>query len=347
MNDTPTVEPTVSTTPSAPDLAPAPASSAASQADMAATIIRNRRSDSAQQGLLSPEGRKRPKTWGEFWFNVRTYAGIALLGNEAASLLIITQTEHGIGKQWFDRQMAWFKALEGKKFVPEYVHQGSLLKMLIAVVGGMLMVPFIKHYEDHKGEIVRESDRKHYGPRADTDPALIEAHKEMDEAPKQTWGSLWKGRALTVGAAMVVDSMVGGEDAPSTKLFKNNETYQKYASMERIAGQTSNKIMNVLKVAESNRPTWDKWLRKSSWLLVLSSTLTALFYVSSKLFATRRDHKLEQHEEALRNGTVLRDDGLSELGSDSPQTQSQPRTQVNAITRENTISALPQLAQSI
>ncbi len=304
------------------------------------------------QGVVVPAGQKRLKTWGEKLFDWKTYAGVALIGNEAASLVITTQAEHGIGKQWHKRQMDYFKTLEGKPFVPDYVSKGHLFKILIAVIGGMTVVPFVKYLEDHKGEIVRKSDRKHYGSQADTDPAIIAAHKEMDEAPKQTWGSLWKGRVLTVFAAIGLDWLVGCKDAQSNKLFKDSPTFQKFANMDRLAEHTSNRIMDTFKIAEASRPTWDKWLKQGSWLLVFSSTLTVLFYASSKIFATRREEKQERRDVAIKNGTVLRDgeEALAvETKAAEPEAakREQPSAHISNIAHEATLANAPQLMHSV
>lgn len=166
MNDTRTAEHDVRTTPSAPDLAPVSPEQELGKvrADIGSV---SEKPAHRGQALLNLEGRKRKKTWGENVFNLQTYGGVALLGNEAASLLITTQAEDGIGKKWYAKQMEYFKGLKGKKFVPEYVHSGGLLNVLLAVIGGMTMVPFVKYLEDHKGEIVRDKDRRHYGSRVD------------------------------------------------------------------------------------------------------------------------------------------------------------------------------------
>lgn len=347
MSSTLTAEHDVPTTPSAPDLAPVSAAQPMEKARDGVAAGPTATNDTPQ-GVFNLEGRKRKKTRGEVQFDWGTYGGVALLGNEAASLLITTQAEHGIGKNWHARQMEYFKSLKGKKFVPEYVHSGGLMNVLIALIGGMTMVPFVKYLEDHKGEIVRKADRAHYGDRVDSDPSIIEAHKEMDEAPKQTWGSLWKGRALTVVGAVVVDWLAGNDHAPSTKLFKNSPTFQKYASMDRIAAQASNGVMNALNIAEESRPTWNKWLKKGSWLLVLSGTLTVVFYVSSKLFASRRDQKIEQREEAPKHAPVLRDSDNNDLIiPETTLAADKPQAQVNSIMRDNMLVAAPTLAQSM
>lgn len=348
MNETRTVEHDETAVQSAPNLAPVSAGQPLEKAREGVAVGPAIANDTPQ-GLFNIEGRKRKRTWGEVIFDWQTYGGVALLGNEAASLLITTQAEDGITKNWHAKQMAYFKSLEGKKFITPYVSEGNLFKVLIAVLGGMTMVPFIKYLEDHKGDIVRKYDRWHYGKRADTDPALIEAHKEMDEAPKQTWGSLWKGRVLTVFAAIGLDWSVGCKDAQSNKLFKNSPTFQKYANMDRLAERVSNGAMNLLNIAEPARPTWDKYLKQGSWLLVFSGTLTVLFYVSSKLFASRRDHKLEQRDEAIKHTSLpSRDDDYKAAGeAKSTPSDDKPHAQVSDIVHAHTLASAPQLAQGV
>lgn len=285
------------------------------------------------------------KTWGEKTFDLKTYAGVALLGNEATSLLITTQAEHGIGKNWYARQMERFQALKGKKFVPAYVYEGGLFNLLLAVIGGMTVVPWIKHLEDHKNEIVRASDRAHYGEEAENDPRITAAHKTLDAEPKQTWGSLWKGRLITVFAAIGVDSMMGGEHSLSTTLFKKNTTYQKYANVDRIAAHISQGVMDTLNIAEKSRPGWDKWLKKGSWLLGLSTSLTALFYVSSKLFARKHEEKIERRAAQAGNGAVQREVSDDEPLPERAATHETPQSQVSSIARENTLAAAPEPAQ--
>jgi hypothetical protein len=329
MNDEHAVSHAVSPTPDAPDTTPA-----------------------APAQPPTPSIRKnRIKTWGEKLFDWGTYGGVALGGNEAVSLVVMTQARHGITKDWHARQTAFFKGLEGKKFIPEYIFNGHLFNVLIAVIGGMTMVPIVKYLEDHKGKIVRTLDRFHYGTYADSNPAIVAAHQEMNEAPKQTWGSLWKGRILTVVAAIGLDWSVGCADAQSNKLFKNNATFQKFANMDRLAERVSNRIMNTLKIADPARPTWDRWLKQGSWLLVFSSTLTVLFYASSKIFATRREQKIERRQEALKTGTPLRDDddvaNDTKAAVDSSPSSEKPQLQVNAVSHEHRIATAPQLAQAM
>ncbi|MFZ4542090.1 MAG: hypothetical protein ACOYNL_09900 [Rickettsiales bacterium] len=291
---------------------------------------------------------KRKHTYGERKFNWITYGGFALLGNEAASLIITKAAEdenknpRGLYKPFKE----FFAKFEDKKFMPKYVWDGGLAKVLIALVGGMLMVPFVKNMEDNKGEKVRAYNRKHYGNRIDTDPDFIEAHKEMDEAPKQTWGSLWKGRLVTVFAAIGVDGLVGAVDAPSTRLFKPGSTLAKYSSMDRIASEVSEKTLKLFNTTKEASPKAHGWLQRGSWLLVLSSTLTALFYVSSKLFAKKRVEKIErrmQHnlDSTQQDEAPATDDQLAQA---KPNFTERPEAKISTVSHENRVT--PQLLPS-
>lgn len=312
---------------------------------------------------LKHEPPKRKKTWGENVFNWMTYGGFALIGNELTSLFITREVPKN--KLTKDLYADGLKAAEelGKKHpgLPKYFTQGHLQGVLVAVVGGMFMVPFVKAMEDHKGSIVRKFDRKHYGNLADTDPKLIEAHKEMDDAPKQTWGSLWKGRVLTVAAAIGVDSLVGWQDAPSTKLFKNSPNWQRFSSMQRIANETAEASVKGIDTLRGwfSKPALETKtanltrdvVKQGSWLLVLSTTLTVLFYASSKLFAKKRDEKIERKLHQHVPGTSQRDEGDEMAATPETaqfeKTAETPTPQVKSITRENTIAPTPELSQAV
>ena len=309
------------------------------------TTVSDNPSDPSSDDAPKHSALKRQKTWGERVFNWRTYGGYALLGNEFTSLGINELAQRGPTKNLYQRGISWAKGLEKYKFVPSYIKEGHLQNVLIAVLGGMFMVPFVKHAEDHKGEIVRRIDRVHYGDLNDSDPKLIEAHKEMDEAPKQTWGSLWKGRAITVVSAITVDSLVGQKSSPSVTLLENT-SWSRFSSMKHISEEIANVAMKRLKVSEGT----GKLVATGAWLLVLSSTLTALFYGSSKLFAKKHEERIERklERQTVRTNGIYADS--TDVTFDAPPAQGataseKPSPQVKSISRNDTISAVPQLSQ--
>ena len=276
--------------------------------------------DPASAGFEPPHSApsKRKMTHGEIEFNVKTYAGWGLVGNEVFSLAITESVDksqhgtprfaHGAYKKFegmFAKLGKHFERFSSPGFMRSLGDYTSGIKsvgqlprlpyLLIATIGGMLVVPFVKDREDRKGEIVRKLDRKHYGVKADSDPALVEAHKEMDDAPKQSWGSLWKGRFTTVIFAAIADFTFGWPEALTTKAFKTNATYQKFSRLERISNTFADWSSKSMNVKPANEWLFKKVVGNGTWLLTLSSSLTAIFYISSKIFAKKRDEKMERH----------------------------------------------------
>lgn len=184
---------------------------------------------------------ERDKTRGEHLFNWSVYAGIGWIVNAAISLVAL---------DWFEYNKTGQKAAEfGKSAI------GTLLKPLklsaarhskftnmgffIAALytGGTLLIPVMKWFEDRKGSLVRFADRVLHGKEeAETNQKLIEAHAEMDEAPKQSWGSMLKARILSLPAGIGIGLLVGNHDAFSSKIAANSG-FSKYSSFER-AGAT-------------------------------------------------------------------------------------------------------------
>lgn len=326
----------------------------------------------SNEGLLNLETKKRDKTWGEKRFNLVTYGGWALLGNEAVSLAITESVKKNadgsprIANGLYTKFENLFKKsepfLKNNKFLQslgDYVAGSGERKLtprlpylLVATIGGMLVVPFVKKREDNKGEIVRKLDLKHYGDRSEKDSKLIEAHKEMDDAPKQSWSSLWKGRIATVAAAAIADFSFGWPDALTTKLFKGNSTYQKYASLERISDVVADKVSTqaekTFNLSEGAKNHWKKVAGNGTWLLTLSTSLTVLFYASSKLFAKKRDEKIERRYNELHNSAEA-PAATSELPQEtaSPKVEERPKPQVNGIQLDHKLQTQPQLAATL
>ena len=290
------------------------------------------------------EPKKRLKTFGEKAFNTGTYIGVGLLFNEYLSPRIATAIEHGSGKNRFDKFQSYFTRLDGKKLVPDYVGKGHLPRVLLVLIGGTLIVPIIKWLEDAKTSIVHWIDRKHYGDQVDTDPAIVAAHKEMDDAPKQTWGSLLKARVTVMFTAVGVDALMGWKDAPTTKLFKDNPTYQKYSSMQRIAEQVSQKMMNTLKTPAESRLKSGKFWESFAWCTVLSTTMVALFYATSRIFARKQEERVERREQMAHTDNAPETAAENALATEQPKVEQRPKPQVSAVAHAQTLAAsAPQL----
>ena len=242
------------------------------------------------------EPTKRDKTGGEHLFDLTTYGGFALVGNEVTATAIINQADkHNLVGRAFRSCGEMFKHLSPEGKLP-YIQQ-RMNYINFAIIGGFTMVPFIKWLEDNKGKLVRFADHRLHSAEANNSPEMQKAHAEMDEAPRQSWGSLMKGRVTTVAAAYAIDSTIGWDGGLLARAAKGTK-YEKYASFDHLSNLAADKLNpSVAKLLGKEASVTQGWMRKGAGLLTLSTALTALFYASSKLFATHRDHKIERREE--------------------------------------------------
>lgn len=305
------------------------------------------------QSSIQLEPTKRSKTWGERLFDITTYGGFALVGNEVTATAIVKQKDKSnfIGKAYrtCDR---FFRGLGNEGELP-YFHE-RFTKISFAILGGFVMVPFVKMLEDNKGRLVRYADKILYGDKAKTDQEIVKKHEEMDNAPNQTWGSLGKGRVLTVAAAYAVDSTVNWNDGLSARLLKGTR-FEKHASLEHMSDIAANRVYKHLTSIRNNTPKAPPIQKESLELLfglgTLSATLTVLFYASSKIFAKKHEEKLERRSQGLPStvGNTLRDDVANEATTATAPTNANeaPSAKVTGITREATLSqAQTELAAS-
>lgn len=254
---------------------------------------------------------KRKRTGGEMLFDLTTYGGLALLGNELVSTYIVNQAEKPTAfGRFYERASEACKKIgpAGKMPYTQAGRHSRFNYINFAIIGGFIMVPFIKFLEDNKGRIVRRLDSFIHGAKADDNPDIRHAHEEMDNAPKQTWGSLMKGRLLTVAAAWGVDASInwgpkadqGWEGGWSARALKGTR-FEKYSSLESITSRIADRMGGSIGTRRGMDATQTKGLKelltKGFGLLSLSATLTAIFYVMSKFFAKRSDDRREIYDE--------------------------------------------------
>lgn len=254
---------------------------------------------------------KRDKSTGEKLFDIGTYGGMAMGANEAISTVIMRSAKEGALKTPYEKFVGAVSRTPLLKR-SSYVHTGRLGFLLFATIGGMLTVFPVKFMEDHKGSLVRWINQKIRGS-AVNDPQLEQEQREMDAAPRQSWGSLWKGRVTTVFSAVGMDFMIGHSDSVSAKLLENTR-FKNYGSLQRGASTLARKIVDHFDPAgkaerfaarDAAKPYEiqageGKWVGRgetAGFLMTLSLTLTIMFYVSSKMFATHRAVKQEKKRE--------------------------------------------------
>lgn len=289
---------------------------------------------------------KRKRTSGELLFDVTTYGGLALVGNEVVSTYIVKQAEKPTAFGRFFEQASNLTKKIGPAGKMPYTQSGRFNYINFAIIGGFTMVPFIKFFEDNKGRLVRAADSILHGVQADTDPEIRAAHEEMDNAPKQTWGSLLKGRVLTVLAAWGVDASINWKDGWTGRALKGTKL-EGVSSLEAITGRVADKMgdsiakhkgLDVAKTANLK-----SWLNQGFGLLSLSAALTVLFYASSKVFASRSEQKREiqsEHEHAVAASEEKQ--GKRTVHLDQLERGDMPGTAVSAIEAQSRLATQPE-----
>lgn len=286
------------------------------------------------------EDEKRHKTGGEHLFNATTYGGLALVGNEFTATKIVNEAQkpNAIGRV-FQATGRFFEQIGPKGKLP-YIQQ-RMNYINYAIIGGFAMVPFIKFLEDHKGSLVRFADRIIHGKASQNDPARQRAYEEMENAPRQSWGSLMQGRVVTVAAAYTVDSTIGWRGGMLARNLQGTQ-FEKFSSLDHVSDLVADKlspaISRALKHDATKIESTKQIMRQGTGLLTLSAVLTVLFYGTSKFFAQRRANKIEQREEAP--ATIARphaenvNDNTPIANDNHPlEPQERPTTRVAAIDR--------------
>lgn len=290
---------------------------------------------------------KRQRSSGEKLFDLTTYGGLALVGNEVVSTYIVKQAEKPTSfGRFFEASSNLTKKIGPAGKMP-YTQSGRFNYINFAIIGGFTMVPFIKFLEDNKGKLVRFADRIMYGKEAETNPEMVRAHEEMDNAPKQTWGSLMKGRVLTVLAAWGVDASINWKDGWTGRALKGTR-FEGVSSLEAMTGRVAERMgdsiaksrnLDVAKTANLK-----SWLNQGFGLLSLSAALTVLFYASSKVFASRQEHKREEkleHDQAVAASTGEQPKRTAHM--DQLERSDVPSTAVNAIEAQSRLATQPEL----
>lgn len=158
------------------------------------------------------------RTKGEAAFNLGAYAGIGYFGVTAFSVLVSwllrdNKTIAPLYEKYVINPVTHF--FKRNKTDPEKlakIERNVNSNMTIAALftGGTIMsILPIKWMEDNKADIVKSLDRHFYGKDADNDPAIQQAHRELEAAPHQTWRSVFSSRVLAFVATFSTSLLVG------------------------------------------------------------------------------------------------------------------------------------------
>lgn len=340
----------------------------------------------APEKLIDPSPGKRKKTKGEVLFDWTTYGGISWILNEAIStvigLTVLKPPKDPNSTSWMT---GMHKSIHnGYMSLVDNVHKVSpfqdkknwtqrTLHILVLCIGGTLLVPLVKWFEDRKSKLVRTADDVLEGKRAKTDPEIVKAHEDMDQAPKQTWRSLFEGRGVVMGTAILLDIISGNDGSPTTKWLANTP-FKNYSNMERAGTTLTRDVLGapIINFWNKNRDTIREMRRTNplapidparegkaaefgglaGFVLILSGALTILFYVSSKIFAVGQAKRTPKQEEASKHAETakrhLHTDQLEKVESKGQDDEKKtPATKIGDVANLERMAAAPQVQPSM
>lgn len=145
----------------------------------------------------TPQSVAAPKhfvTKGEEAFDKRTYNDIGYKVNVATSIGMVYAAERtATGRESLKTVARWIA--QAGKFNPQSV-QYFLTKTMFLTGGFLVMLP-MKWMEDKKAAWIHQKNQEIYGDAAN-EAAIVQSEKEVAEAPKQGWASLFGARAIAL-----------------------------------------------------------------------------------------------------------------------------------------------------
>lgn len=112
------------------------------------------------------------------------------------------------------------------------------------LTGGFAVLVPMKLLEDRKVELVKKWDKEIYGPAVD-DPQIEQAHRELEQAPKQSWSSIFGSRILSLIPFYITTLALWSHDSPLAKATKGAVYMDRpIAAVSRKIGKTFAKVTN-------------------------------------------------------------------------------------------------------
>jgi len=170
-------------------------------------------------GQPSPVAPEKPqKHWvsaGEHRFNKINYEWIGYVVNALTSV---------VGIYWAERTQSGQNFIKGLvKYAQKIPGLSAQSAELLAtksffLSGGFAVLLPMKWMEDDKLPLVKRWNRKIYGAKADTDPAIKQSERELAASPKQTWASIFSSRVLALIPFYITVGLLWDRKSPLSKL---------------------------------------------------------------------------------------------------------------------------------
>lgn len=175
------------------------------------------------------------KTKGEAAFNAISYIGFGYFVVTATSVLMTFLMQDSKALGWMGKQLK--ETSLRFHLPPSFGNIGSLF-----IGGTIASVLPVKWLEGNKPLFVKKLDHLFYDDEQyANDPKIQIAHQELDELPKQTWGSVLGSRVVAFAATLGVFLLAGSNKSPVYKWTREKFSLDK-ASVE--LGRATDKLFN-------------------------------------------------------------------------------------------------------
>jgi hypothetical protein len=250
---------------------------------------------SVEHGQASAPVQKpdRKKTAGEIFFDRTVYTGIGFGLNEVISLIFADKFQYGsgkiIGKQGFEKASDWiaktfkFKPkIKNGQTISAKTSAGNSLLWISLTSGGFILLLPMKWLEDHKAGVVKWMNHvadKFGGTQTQEQIAARDAEVEQTIAcePKQSWGSLLKGRFIAIAASIGLGTLLGEARSESIK-----------QTSDKILSGAAEKI-GMQKALKSD--VFHRYTRLIGVETVSCATSSMVLEIASKFFAKKKQPK--------------------------------------------------------
>lgn len=283
---------------------------------------------------LSAEERKLRRTTGLKLFDVLLYPvlnNFVVFGTSVAATYFTSRGNiHGgwIGRKLYERGQATeglYRNLFGMK--PESAEMAKIVTW--SFVDGAALSPLVKVFEDRREKIGKWIDDK-----LGTTPSDLSVY---EAEPKQTWGSVLKGR-IAAGAVVLPTAIVFDKTGINSKLFDKRGQQlgawiEKQPSLASKFGPADIKEVARIGIFEA----------------VYTSICTGALYLFSRSFARQHDAKTGRvtHETIVHRPQASQP-ATPDAENNAAMTANQPSVQVSAVQAQARLAAqAPEQAQTV
>jgi len=257
---------------------------------------------------------KLARSSGNIKLDMALWGGIQGVGIWLFSLVVADWAQSGKGflNKGFEAGRTWLTPRLGK-FAENKTSQkiwgsskeqwaSSIVLTLALSLGGTILLPVTKYFEDRRTQIATWIDKK-LG-HDDIDPSQIRPE------PKQTWGSMIKGRLMSLGLGYAIFAALGPRRAGNVQ--------------NAVGDVATNAILKVR--PNANSQTIRKWSDLAVFDLILTTLTAGTAYVGSRFSASKHMEQKSSVAEAVSQSAATGETVIIPPHDESAHIPVEPKT---------------------